>query len=65
MLVDAAKVSIPVVAIVDSDCNPNLVTYPVPGNDDSVQSAKLYLKLFQKAIALGKQHWKEQQGVAN
>jgi len=53
---DAAKVGIPTLAIVDSDCNPNLVTYPVPGNDDSVTSVQLYLHLFKQAILIGKKH---------
>nr|ALS04155.1 mitochondrial 28S ribosomal protein S2 [Acartia pacifica] len=46
VVVDAAKVFIPTIGIVDTDCNPNLVTYPVPGNDDSIESANFYLEMF-------------------
>ena len=53
---DSAKAGIPTVAVVDSDCNPNLVTYPIPGNDDSPQSTQLYLALFKQAIMLGKKY---------
>lgn len=60
---DSAKMLIPTVGIVDSNCNPNLVTYPVPGNDDSPSAIKLYCNLFKEAILKGKevrtQHIKE------
>lgn len=52
---DSAKMLIPTVAVVDSNCNPNLVTYPVPGNDDSVGAIKLYCSLFKEAILKGKE----------
>ncbi|KAJ8687203.1 hypothetical protein QAD02_022997 [Eretmocerus hayati] len=52
---NAAKMCIPTVGIVDSDVNPNLITYPVPGNDDTPIAARLYCKLFKQAILLGKE----------
>ncbi|XP_046387926.1 28S ribosomal protein S2, mitochondrial [Ischnura elegans] len=51
---DSAKMGIPTIGIVDSDCNPNLITYPVPGDDDSPRAISLYLKLFVRAILVGK-----------
>lgn len=60
---DAAKMLIPTVAIVDTNCNPNLVTYPVPGNDDSAASVELYCSLFKKAILKGKEKRKEVLGL--
>lgn len=56
---DAAKMNIPTIGIVDSNCNPNLITWPVPGNDDSPASIELYCKLFKEAIMRGKQKRKE------
>lgn len=56
---DAAKMAIPTVGIVDSNCNPNLITYPVPGNDDSPAAVELYCNLFKEAILRGKQKRKE------
>lgn len=53
-IVDAAKLIIPSIAIVDSNSNPSLVTYPIPGNDDSPSSVQLYCKLFKQAIIKGK-----------
>jgi len=51
---DAAKMLIPTVGIVDSNCGPNLITYPVPGNDDSLCAVELYCRLFKEAILRGK-----------
>lgn len=56
---DAAKMNIPTVGIVDSNCDPNLITYPVPGNDDSPAAIELYCKLFKEAILRGKSKRKE------
>lgn len=53
-LAEASKMLIPTVAICDTDIDPSLVTFPVPGNDDSVASQKLYCSLFKRAIELGK-----------
>ena len=52
---DAAKMLIPTVAVVDSNCNPNLITFPIPGNDDTPSAVELYCKLFKEAIVRGKQ----------
>lgn len=52
---DANKMLIPTVGIVDSNCDPNLITYPVPGNDDSLTSIQFYCKVFKEAISRGKQ----------
>lgn len=56
---DAAKMSIVTVGVVDSNCNPNMIAYPVPGNDDSPASIALYCKLFKEAILRGKEKRKE------
>lgn len=56
---DSAKMGIATIGIVDSNCNPNLITYPVPGNDDTPTSIQLYCDLFKKAILRGKEKRKE------
>lgn len=52
---EAAKMAIPVIGIVDTNCNPNLITYPIPGNDDTPCAVELYCSLFKTAILKGKQ----------
>lgn len=56
---DAAKVNIPTVGIVDSDCDPSLITYPVPGNDDTAVAVELYCRLFRTAINRAKDKRKQ------
>ncbi len=40
---EARKLKIPIVAIVDTNCDPEIVDYPIPGNDDAIRSVKLFL----------------------
>ncbi|XP_077290725.1 mitochondrial ribosomal protein S2 [Arctopsyche grandis] len=56
---DSAKMLIPTIGIVDSNCNPNLITYPVPGNDDTPCSINLFGRLFKEAILRGKEERKK------
>lgn len=50
---EAVKLGIPVVATLDSNCDPQHVTYPVPGNDDALRAIHLYLELISGAILDG------------
>jgi len=50
---EAAKLGIPVVALVDSNCNPDLVEYVIPGNDDALRSIKVIMDTLAAAIADG------------
>ncbi|XP_051906146.1 28S ribosomal protein S2, mitochondrial [Hippocampus zosterae] len=56
---DAAKMNIPTVGVVDSNCNPSLVTYPVPGNDDTPAAVELFCRLFKMAVRRGKDRRKQ------
>ena len=47
--------NIPTIGIVDTDCNPNLITYTIPGNDDTPSSIRLFCSLFRDAILRGKE----------
>ncbi|MDN5758581.1 MAG: 30S ribosomal protein S2 [Tomitella sp.] len=52
---EARKLNIPVVAILDTNCDPDLVDYPIPGNDDAIRSAALLTKVVASAAAEGVQ----------
>ena len=49
-VLEGKKLNIPIVAIVDSNSNPENITYPIPGNDDARRSINLYCDLVQKTI---------------
>jgi len=51
---EARKLGIPVIAVVDSNNNPELVDYVIPGNDDAIRSVRLYAQLAADAILEGK-----------
>jgi small subunit ribosomal protein S2 len=50
---EANKLNIPVVAVVDSNCNPKNIRYPVPGNDDASRAINLYCDLLVGAVLDG------------
>jgi len=50
---EAQKLNIPIAAIIDTNSNPEGITYPIPGNDDSAKSIKLYCELISQAALDG------------
>ena len=52
---EAQKLGIPVVAILDTNCDPDEVAYPIPGNDDAIRSAALLTRVVASAVAEGVQ----------
>ncbi|HEC1873866.1 TPA: 30S ribosomal protein S2 [Campylobacter jejuni] len=51
---EANRLRIPVVAPLDTNCDPDLVTYPIPGNDDAIRSVQLFCQEMAEAINEGK-----------
>jgi small subunit ribosomal protein S2 len=51
---ECRKLNIPIISILDTNCDPDLVDIPIPGNDDAVRSIKLILKSLTDSIILGK-----------
>ena len=51
---ECRKLGIPIISILDTNCDPDLVDIPIPGNDDAVRSIKLILKSLADNINLGK-----------
>jgi small subunit ribosomal protein S2 len=50
---EARKLGIPVIAILDTNCDPDEVTYPIPGNDDAIRSVSLLTRVIADAVADG------------
>ncbi|SVB40822.1 uncharacterized protein METZ01_LOCUS193676, partial [marine metagenome] len=51
---EANKLGIPVIAVVDTDCNPDLVEHLIPGNDDAIRSSHLMCRVIAEAIDEGR-----------
>ena len=54
-VLEAKKLGIPVVGLVDTNCNPEDVDYPIPGNDDAIRAVKLITDVMANAIIEGRQ----------
>ena len=68
---EAKKLKIPIVAIVDTNCDPDNIDYVIPGNDDAIRAIKLFASKFADAVLEGKKQFEERlvaesnkQGVA-
>ena len=60
---EAVKLGIPIVAVVDSNSDPDNIDFPIPGNDDAIRSIRLYCTLFADAALAGIQDSLRDSGV--
>jgi len=56
---EAKKLKIPIVAIVDTNCDPTDIDYIIPGNDDAIRAIKLFSSKFADAVIEGKKRFEE------
>jgi len=56
---EAKKLNIPIVAIVDTNCDPDDIDYIIPGNDDAIRAIKLFSSKFAEAVTEGKKRFEE------
>jgi small subunit ribosomal protein S2 len=56
---EARKLGIPVVAVIDTNCDPDLVDYKVPGNDDAIRAIRLFCAAIADAITEGKRLYEQ------
>ncbi len=54
-IVEAKKLGIPVVGVVDSNHSPKNIDYPIPGNDDAIRAVKFYIEVISQAVLTGKE----------
>jgi len=54
-VLEAKKLNIPIIGLVDTNCNPEDVDYPIPGNDDAIRAVKLITDVMANAIIEGRQ----------
>ena len=63
-VLEARRLSIPIIAIVDTNCDPDLVDFVIPGNDDAIRAIKLFLGKVADAIIEGKAAYEERTASA-
>src|SRR2546426_7854 len=58
---EANKLGIPVVAVVDTNCDPDLIDYKIPGNDDAIRAIRLFCAAIAEAVIEGRNLYEERQ----
>ena len=58
-VLEARRLNIPVVAVIDTNCDPDLIDYSIPGNDDAIRSVKLICDIVAKAVTEGRDRFKQ------
>ena len=58
---EARKLHIPVIATVDTNCDPDLIDYPIPANDDAIRAVKLLTSKMADAVLEGRQGQQEEE----
>jgi small subunit ribosomal protein S2 len=58
---EANKLGIPVVAVVDTNCDPDLIDYKIPGNDDAIRAIRLFCAAIAEAVIEGRNVYEERQ----
>ena len=58
---EARRMGIPVVAIVDTNCDPNLIEWVIPGNDDALRAIRLFTSKIADAVLVGRQSFEQAQ----
>jgi small subunit ribosomal protein S2 len=58
---EARRMGIPVVAIVDTNCDPDLVDWVIPGNDDALRAIRLFTSKISDAVVVGNQSFEQTQ----
>ena len=53
-MTEARKLGLPVVAVVDTNCDPDVIDYVIPGNDDAIRSGALLCRLIADAVTEGR-----------
>ncbi|MDE0928918.1 MAG: 30S ribosomal protein S2, partial [Acidimicrobiales bacterium] len=51
---EANKLGIPVIAVLDTDCDPDVIDFPIPGNDDAIRASRLLCRVISDAIEEGR-----------
>src|SRR3970282_2054298 len=56
---EARKLGIPVIAVIDTNCDPDMIDYKVPGNDDAIRAIRLFCSAIAEAVIAGKHGYEQ------
>jgi small subunit ribosomal protein S2 len=56
---EAAKLEIPIIAVIDTNADPEPIDYPIPGNDDAIRAIRLFANLISEAVLEGKLEYQQ------
>ena len=62
---EANKLGIPVIAVVDTNCDPEMVDYPIPGNDDAIRAIRLFASKIADSYLAGAGALEQQMAIAS
>ena len=62
---EANKIGIPIVAVIDSNSDPEGIDYPIPGNDDAIRSIEYYCNTISETIKSNSKNKEDNQGSSN
>jgi small subunit ribosomal protein S2 len=62
---EANKLGIPVIAVVDTNCDPEMVDYPIPGNDDAIRAIRLFAAKIADSYLAGAGALEQQMAIAS
>jgi len=62
-VLEASKLGIPVIALLDTDCNPQNIDIPIPGNDDAMRAIQIVLSRLADGVLKGVQDWKVKEAI--
>ena len=60
---EARKLKIPIVGLVDTNCDPDLIDYPIPGNDDALKAIKIVTSLIGESIKEGRKEYSVSESI--
>ena len=64
-VLESTRLNIPIIALVDTNCNPDLVDYPIPGNDDALKSIRIITALISESIMDGRKEYITSESIKN
>ena len=56
---EAVKLGVPIVAVIDTNCDPEPIDYPIPGNDDAIRAIRLFANLVAEAVLDGQMEYQQ------